>query len=805
MTETMLTKRIAHVRPILVLNRRFSHKARRRVMQVCALVLLFALFFSLENGLFGLPPQFGYGLFFMAAGVWLLVFMTDMYIKHFYFSGIGDGQEKQKKDFETMTYEWADIVFSMKETDVAYGLFFSEQGKERAARLGISYADIESFFLHRAQPVPLHQFTYDQKGYDVSHMARRIIEQDEELRDFCAGFGVVPETFVHACAWVSRRDAKRKQEERWWSRASLGRIPSIGTEWSLGFVPTLSSVAQPIESYPGYADVSETTASLYGDAVTELEHVLGRSRYANAVMVGTRAGEMIKPVMLLNTRIQHGTVYSELEHKRLYILSCDHLVGETDSAQEIEALLTRIFREAARAEEVVIVIPHIAGCIRALDTYGIDIIEFMRPYISSPVVQIIALATRQEYESSVRSKTGSLCDEVVLSDDATDVSLRRVIMHEIERVESAEDVLFTYRSVEALARAVSRLFTSAEHVSRIQTLVPELAHVVQKAGRQLVIPEDVDSVLSVKTGVPGKAVSEKEKTKLLELEDLLHKRVVGQNEAIRAIGDALRRSRSGIGSPRRPMGSFLFLGPTGVGKTETARSLAAVFFESEDNMIRFDMTEYSGADALSRLIGDFATGKPGVLVSRLRERPYGIVLLDEFEKAHSTVHDLFLQILDEGKFADMRGEEVNARNAMIIATSNAASDLIWNLMQEKHAAHMREQVIDYMVERNIFKPELLNRFDGIVAFHPLEKTHIGKVAERMLEKLARRLKGQGYHLSYTKDLVDRLVEIGSDPKFGARPIARAINERVEGAIARRILEGKVKAGDMVEISAADLV
>ena len=268
-------------------------------------------------------------------------------------------------------------------------------------------------------------------------------------------------------------------------------------------------------------------------------------------------------------------------------------------------------------------------------------------------------------------------------------------------------------------------------------LLRELVPMVKASKLHIVTREDVLDLVSRKTGIAVSEAKGEERTKLLKLEEILHERIVGQDEAVKAISGALRRARSGISSPNRPMGSFLFLGPTGVGKTETTKALAQVFFGDEKAINRLDMSEYQRDDALSRLIGTFESGKVGVLASLLRERPYGVLLLDEFEKTSKEVHDLFLQVLDEGFFTDVSGKRVNARNLIVVATSNAGSDVIWKFMQEGKGLN-KDIVITEIINRAIFKPELLNRFDGVVLFHPLNAEHLRTIARFQLQKLAKR-------------------------------------------------------------------
>jgi len=222
-------------------------------------------------------------------------------------------------------------------------------------------------------------------------------------------------------------------------------------------------------------------------------------------------------------------------------------------------------------------------------------------------------------------------------------------------------------------------------------------------------------------------------------------------------------------------------------------------------MMRLDMSEYNSEDALNRLIGSFTTGTAGVLSSIILERPYGVLLLDEFEKAHTKVHDLFLQILDEGVFSDMFGKKVNARNLIIVATSNAGSDLIWEMVkQKKSLVKEKDALIDSLIKRKSFKPEFLNRFDGVIIFHPLEEEHIKKIAELMLHKLKKRLYEKGYDLEITPALINFLVREGSDPQFGARPLNRAIQEKIEKFIAEKIISGDLEPGSEIELRERDL-
>jgi ATP-dependent Clp protease ATP-binding subunit ClpA len=334
----------------------------------------------------------------------------------------------------------------------------------------------------------------------------------------------------------------------------------------------------------------------------------------------------------------------------------------------------------------------------------------------------------------------------------------------------------------------------------IDLLTELLPHVAQ-AGRDVLLRSDVDEIIEGKTGVPHGEIAAPERERLLSLEKILHDRVVGQDEAVNAVAAAMRRARAGVSSPDRPMGTFLFLGPTGVGKTETAKALAEALFGSEDDMMRLDMSEFSTPDALDRLIGDADTGTPGRLSNLLRERQHGVLLLDEFEKSTGDVHNLFLQILDEGRATDAFGREINARSTVIIATSNAGANLIMEQLADKRLTEAEHQaLIDEIISRGIFRPELINRFDGTIIFHPLQKDHVREIAKRKISEFVKRLQEEkGIQIDVTDGLISRVVREGYDPEFGGRPLNRAIESLVEQVIADRIIAGDVRPGATVKL------
>ena len=340
----------------------------------------------------------------------------------------------------------------------------------------------------------------------------------------------------------------------------------------------------------------------------------------------------------------------------------------------------------------------------------------------------------------------------------------------------------------------------------IPALEKQLAEADHAEGKEMkllryrVTDEEIAEVLSRATGIPVSRMMEGEKEKLLRMEQELHKRVVGQTEAVEAVANAIRRSRAGLSDPNRPIGSFLFLGPTGVGKTELCKTLANFMFDDESAMVRIDMSEFMEKHSVSRLVGAppgyVGYEEGGYLTEAVRRRPYSVILLDEVEKAHHDVFNILLQVLDDGRLTDGQGRTVDFRNTVVIMTSNLGSDLIQG-NQELDYAGMKEVVMSVVSQH--FRPEFINRIDETVVFHPLAKENIKAIAQIQLERLTKRLAEHGYQVSFTEAALDFISEVGYDPIYGARPLKRAIQQEIENPLSREILSGKLLPGKPVTV------
>ena len=320
-----------------------------------------------------------------------------------------------------------------------------------------------------------------------------------------------------------------------------------------------------------------------------------------------------------------------------------------------------------------------------------------------------------------------------------------------------------------------------------------------------VTEDEIRQVVSKWTGIPVSSLKESEREKVLRLPEILHERVVGQDEAVQKVCDAILRSRAGIQDPNRPLGSFLFLGPTGVGKTELSKALSQALFDDEKNIIRLDMSEYMEKFSVSRLIGAppgyVGYEEGGQLTEAVRRKPYSVVLFDEIEKAHPDVFNVLLQILDDGRITDSLGKTVDFKNTIIILTSNLGADMILQSIEKNHKITEETREAVKTVLKQHFRPEFLNRLDDIILFQPLQKDQIGKIVDLLISRLASRLKDKNLSLSVTPEAKDYIIKNGYDEAYGARPLKRFIQDTVETAVARRILSGELTAGETIVIDA----
>ncbi len=794
--------------PVFYLENHISHLWRKKLKIlflvlwiIGGLIFLVSYLEELVNFQMNLYAYSGYILGFVGISFvfWMKLFIVEAFYYSYYF------QEKKKGHFY-IDFDLAYIINKLKVDDITLSFFNTKTGMLVLARCGIPHDLFQHFITSRRSKISAEHLVFNLKddSIDLSDFLLALAKSDKEFSDFIFGFGIQNKELSGIAEWIMELNSSKMSSERWWSKENLSRQTSLGRDWSYGQIYTLKKYERIISS--GLSRQHKIHSSYGVKELAQLEITLSRSRGANVLLVGDDEIGKMEIISNLSGMIEFGTAVSNLQNKRLIVLDTDRFIASNGTKTGFEKEFINMMVEVINAGNIILVVDDLPNLISSTSVIGVNVPALFEEYLSSSSLQVIALSDNSNFHEKIERNT-ILTEhfETILIKEIDDSNSIKVLQNEIIKYENA-GLFFTYGSLVSIVDSAERYFPDGVMPDKAIDLLSEIVPKLASKGKYIIESKDILELIEEKTGIPVSGVSSSEKDKLLKLEDVLHKQIVGQDEAVKTISNSVRRARSGITNPNRPLGSFLFLGPTGVGKTETTKALADVFFGDKAHILRLDMSEYSGSDALEKLIGSFETKQSGVLSTMIRENQYGVLLLDEFEKTTKEVMNLFLQILDEGFFSDMNGKKVMARNLIIVATSNAGSEIIWNSMQNgEDVKDIKDKVINSIIRDAILKPELLNRFDGVVLFHPLTENHLRKIAEIMLNNLHERLKERGVDLTVNEDLINYVVSFGTDPKFGARPMNRAIQEKVEEVVARKLIEGSITKGSKFELSKEDLV
>jgi ATP-dependent Clp protease ATP-binding subunit ClpC len=490
-----------------------------------------------------------------------------------------------------------------------------------------------------------------------------------------------------------------------------------------------------------------------------------------------------------------------LKDKRLLELDVSRFLGGATAAKAEERLLV-IIDEITKAGNIILYIDSIENLmgVTAGKEESLELSEVLASALARHELLCLASVSQDNYVKYIENKAlGNAMAKVEVKEPDNNLAIQ-MLESKIGFYEAKFRVYFTYSSiakaVELTAKYVHDKFLPAKAVDILELIAAKVAK--DKGINSLVDAEDVAAVVSGQVKIPLTKISGEESKVLLKLEERIHGRMIGQAEAVAMVAASLRRARAEMREAKRPIASFLFLGPTGVGKTELAKTVAESYFGDEDYLVRLDMSEYQRAESLEKMIGS-PTGVLGYLTEAVRKAPFSLVLLDEFEKAHSDILNLFLQVMDDGRLTDGQGRTIDFTNCIIIATSNIGAVYI---QEQIKAGAPLEQIKQSLVNDQLNKylrPELINRFDGVVVFKPLALAEVESITKLMLNKVKRLLEAKGIGLEYEEGGVKKLASLGFDPKFGARPLRRLVQEKIENEIANLVLAGQIKRRDTVVI------
>lgn len=492
-------------------------------------------------------------------------------------------------------------------------------------------------------------------------------------------------------------------------------------------------------------------------------------------------------------------VPEQLQDKRLIEVDIARLIGGSTPAQAEEKLL-EIIAEANRARNVILYIKDLEKLtgISSGGEASLNLAGVLADAISRRLIYCIASASDEDYVKYIEK---SPLGEAMVRIDIKEPDINRAILmveSKVPALESEYGVYFSYNALSEVVSLTAKYIHEKYLPAKAIEALESVAVVASRSENKVVGREAIAEVITDLTHIPVTKLTESESQRLLNLETKIHERMIGQDEAVRMIAAALRRARVELRETKRPIANFLFLGPTGVGKTELAKTVAEVYFGREDYMIRLDMSEYQNEDSVNKMIGS-PDGSLGYLTEAVRKMPFSLILLDEIEKAHPDILNLFLQVMDDGRLTDAQGHTVDFTNSILIATSNIGSTLIQQKVRENiDLSVIKEQLLQEELVKAM-RPELINRFDGVIIFKPLDQTAMVAIAKLMIKKIAKMVESKGMAFEITDAAIEQLAQLGFQPEYGARPLRRLLQERVEDAIATKLLEGGVTRRDTIVI------
>lgn len=578
------------------------------------------------------------------------------------------------------------------------------------------------------------------------------------------------------------------------------RTGGIARDWSFGYIPLLTRFGQNISEQIMRGGLLSSDLEAHKQALDQLISTFADAGRQNAVLVGPAGVGKTTIVHAFAERLldASSSLPENLKFRQVFILDSSALISAAPGRGELETTILEVLGEAYSAKNIIICLDN-AQLFFEEGIGSVDLTNVLLPILEAGRMRIILTMDEQRY-LQIGQRNAALINALnrISIKQATESETLAVMQDQLIFIEYQRKVTFTYQALKEAYRLSERYVHDLAMPGRaIKLLESAAGYASDGLVTALSVQKAIEQTMDIKVGV---ASGDDEREKLLNLENLIHERMINQTRAVGVISDALRRARAGVRNQNRPIGTFLFLGPTGVGKTELAKALADVYFGGEDRLIRLDLNEYVRSEDVTRLIADGASD-PSSLTARVMKQPFSVVLLDEIEKAHPNVLTTLLQLLDEGILRDIKNREVSFRDTIVIATSNAGADRIREYIDRGYQIEQFEpQFIDELISSNQFRPEFLNRFDEIVTFRPLTKDELVQVIDLILAGMNKTLALQKISVSVSQDAKLFLVDKGYDPRLGARPMRRVVQRAVENTVAKQMLSGTVAPGSTIEIS-----
>ena len=630
--------------------------------------------------------------------------------------------------------------------------------------------------------------SFEQKLIGSSDLFWGFYETSNNLRRFFADHNLKEDDVYNIVFWEKTIWDEEQKKRHFLDPDHWISTGGIGKSWSTGYTQNLDVYAKDMTQMisKGIARYSVISRMELVDA---MQTILTKS-HSHLIMVGEAGVGKKSLVREFAKQVLYGKVMPSLKYRRILELETGALLaGASQKEGEVELRFKSILNDACRAGNIILFIDDIDALLLEEGQGSVNAAQVLIPYLESGALQLIGATTPEKWHKiCANSKINNYFNKLVIPEGDENVTLR--ILQDLSfQFEYKYKITVTYQSLKEAYRDAKKYIPYKAFPAKAIDLLEESCIKTQNMGLKVLSPEIIQKTVSQNTNIPVQEASGNEKDVLLNLESFLHQRVVGQDDAVKAVANAMRRARAGLESGKRPVASFLFLGPTGVGKTELSKALAESYFGSEQNMVRLDMSEYQNDDAIHKLLGS-ENEAGGYLTKPVREKPFSLVLLDEIEKANPDILNLFLQILDDGRITDNLERTIDFTHTIIIATSNAGSEIIRERATEGTSSNKEfaKILMDKLLRDGIFRPEFVNRFDSIITFDPLNELQIREIAELMIKEIQKKLLAErDRKLEVTDQAVTKLASLGFDPQYGAREMRRVMQEQLENFIAKKVL------------------
>lgn len=615
------------------------------------------------------------------------------------------------------------------------------------------------------------------------------------LRDLYRDLGISELELEGLRIWYKNHSKRTEYYQKWKVLSKLKPTSNVNRAYTSRSTPTLDKYSTDFTKEA--VDGLFMTTVGKDEELNKLIDVLQRDRPTSCFLLGDPGVGKTRFIRHLATRMVVEDVPSRLYDKRLLVIDLNKVLTQVGNIDEFKKVTQRIFEEVKIASNVVLVLEEFAQILNIRDDSRLEVINLISNAINTLGIKIIATSNTSNYVKYIKplKALSSLFETITLVEPPTNIALQ-ILIDEVPRVEKKYNVNVRVNSLKRIVEFAPKFDQDRVMPDKGIDLFEEACLIAKNRGLSFLDVAVVDEILSEKVGVKVGNLSESESMVLMNMGEKMHARVIGQDEAIDSIAFAIKRSRSGLTNSKKPIASFLFYGPTGVGKTEVAKTLADVYYGNENLMIRLDMSEYQEDQNLNRIIGymdEKGNFNGGYLAESVRSRPFSLILLDEIEKANKKVLDLFLQVLDEGSLTDGIGRKIDFSNTVIIMTTNVGSDLIGQeTLQGKKYHEIEKDVAGKL--RQYFRIEFLNRFDKLIMFRALTRIELEQIVVLMLKSVNESLMQKGISMLWNNDTVSQLADLGYSELYGARELKRIIQENIENKLADFIIQGRLKSG-----------